>query len=214
VKFSAKSAGVYPAAIITIAAAILFSLLLVFTLLIARQEHFDFLTNILGVFSIPVISEFWANFNAPIFSTILTPIFSMSQEDRIKTFVIMQILTVAATSITVFLTLQAPKLQKSGMEEIREDLKTPRQLAALLTICEKQSDLEEKTLKLIKRAKDTLEYSLPKVGNIAKSQLYEQIVSDCDKIYAQITSDTKEDLDNLLNKLNTSLTELALSLKK
>jgi len=160
----------------------------------------------------PAISA--AIFNASIFSILLILISSFVSNKHLKIFVALQLLVILVTVIKVFAMSRASDLQKVGMEEIRDNLKKPEVLVAQLTVCERQPELEQETLKLIRKVKDAFQYSLPKVGNIASSALYEQVVEDCDKIYNLMMSGSRENLNALLNNLNNSLTTLALSLKK
>jgi len=155
-----------------------------------------------------------ATLNASSFSLVLIFISSFVEDRYLGIFVALQLLVVMATVVKIFIMSHAPDLQKVGMEEIKDTVKKPQELVAQLTACEKQPELEEETLKLFKKAKNTIQYSLPKVGNIAMSAQYEHIVEDCDKIYKLMMSGSKDNLNEFLNNLNNSLTTLTLSLKR
>jgi hypothetical protein len=155
-----------------------------------------------------------AIFNASIFSAFLILISSYVEDKYLGIFIALQFLVILIVIIKVFIMSHASDLQKMGMEEIRYDIKKPQELVAQLTICERQPELEQKTLKLIKKVKDDIQYSLPKVGNIAKSVQYEQVVVHCNKIYNLMMSGSRDDLNAILNNLNNSLNVLILSLKK
>jgi hypothetical protein len=153
-------------------------------------------------------------FNASIFSVFLILISSLVENKYLGIFVALQLFVILTVIIKIFIMSHAADLQKVGMEEIRDNLKKPQELVAQLTVCERQPELEQETLNLIKKAKDSIRYSLPKVGNIAKSMQYEQIVENCDKIYNLMMSGSRDNLNTLLNNLNNFLAVLALSLKK
>jgi len=155
-----------------------------------------------------------AALNASSFSLVLIFISSLVEDKYLGIFAALQLLVILTTVVKIFIMSHAPDLQKVGMEEIKDTVKNPQELVAQLTVCEKQPELEEETLKLFKKARYTIQYSLPKVGNIAMSAQYEHIAEDCDKIYKLIMSGSRDNLNDLLNNLNNSLTALTLSLKR
>jgi hypothetical protein len=156
-----------------------------------------------------------AVFNASLFSFFIILISSFFPNDEyIGVFIALQLLVILIAIIKVFLMSHASDLQSVGMEEIRNNIKNPQELCTQLAICERQPKLEPETLKLLRKVKDGIQYSLPRVGNIASSVKYERVVDDCDKICGLIMSGSYDNINVYLNNLNNFLTELTFSLKK
>lgn len=162
---------------------------------------------------IPAIAA--AIFNTSAISLILLAVFAFALKDKYHAiFGGIEILLWVLCVVRVFMMSSTVKFQSVGMEELAEAIKKPDQLAAYLSICERQKGLSATTLANIAKCKNTISFSIPKVGNIAKSDMYKDIAKRIEDLYNNMQNENIENCDTTTEELCRDAQLLAQSLKR
>ena len=162
---------------------------------------------------IPAIAA--AIFNTSLISLILLAVFAFALKDNHhEIFGGIEILLWVLCVVRIFMMSSTVKFQSVGMEELAVVIKNPKQLAAYLSICERQKGLSATTLANIAKCKNTISFSIPKVGNIAKSEMYKDIAKRIEDLYNNMQNGNIENCDTITEELCRDAQLLALSLKR
>ena len=81
-------------------------------------------------------------------------------------------------------------LQNDGMKTLPEGVKTPDDLVNELQLLETSNDLTDDEKKVIKRIREKIKYSLPRVGRISTSENYKLLVEEIES-FSKISAEER-----------------------
>jgi len=141
---------------------------------------------------------------------------SLAADDVLHWFVAAAIVTIVAMVAIQSALVHAAFAQVSGMERIASTTPGPDELVALLKNLEKGlQEADPETTAGIKRVREHIAYSLPKVGRIAASSRYAQLVAEVHLLHerarngepAAVVRASCAEIAGLLELLRTELKE-------
>lgn len=152
--------------------------------------------------------------NVSVLLLLLLGFFTFVLKDQyMHIYATLSIASILVGFIVVYFMSGASRMQQIGAEEIKTNIKKPEELVAYLTVCERQKNLSSDFYSAIRKCIRLLSYSIPRVGNIASSELYISIVKDVESIYSNMQDAQIENIVSQLEDLELKIQELTLSLK-
>ena len=108
--------------------------------------------------------------------------------------VVIQILIIVVCSMKMVYIKYAQAWQMDGLNVIPNTIKTPEQLVAMLVICEQQPIIVDNFSVPIKRVKEKMKYSIPKVGKVSSSESYKDLAILVESFYDKLMAGKYKDI--------------------
>ena len=125
-----------------------------------------------------------------------------------------QIVVVVVLLIKFFLLSTAQRLQNNGMELLPQNVRTPDDLCVFLELCEKQPSLEQNITWKIKTVREKIQYSIPRVGNIAQSNEYRSLSQKVQDFYDKMMMGNRDNLLGDLSEIDVKIQQVVFVCKK
>jgi len=107
--------------------------------------------------------------------------------------------------LVLYLLPHMRNLQNDGMESLPEEVKTPDDLVNELQVLEASTDITEDEKKVIKRIREKIKYSIPRVGKISTSESYKLLVGEIESFSKNSAKDRTTQIatfeDSIMKKI-------------
>ena len=119
-----------------------------------------------------------------------------------------QIIIIVVCLVKTYFLFMAQRLQNDGMDLIPENIKNPDELCAFLKTIEECS-VSPESQKRIKKLRESIKYSIPRVGKISSSKNYivlQRLILDLYDNQTKIVSNDEHqcDINNALDNIETT----------
>lgn len=101
-----------------------------------------------------------------------------------------QFVVIVLNVLVLYLLPHMRDLQNDGMKTLPEGVKTPDDLVNELQLLETSNDLTDDEKKVIKRIREKIKYSLPRVGRISTSENYKLLVEEIES-FSKISAEER-----------------------